>query len=76
MGLSQAENIKANLIKHGMDGDTPVAIVEEGTTTKQKVIDGLLSELDELALQACSPSLIIVGPVVALREKLNWFSHN
>ncbi len=76
MGLSQAENIKANLIKHGMNGDTPVAIVEEGTTTKQKVIDGLLSELDELALQACSPSLIIVGPVVALREKLNWFSHN
>ena len=76
MGLSQAENIKANLIKHGMDGQTPIAIVEEGTTTKQKVINGLLSELGQLALQARSPSLIIVGPVVALREKLNWFSQN
>ena len=76
MGLSQAENIKTNLIKHGMDGQTPIAIVEEGTTTKQKVINGLLSELGQLALQARSPSLIIVGPVVALREKLNWFSQN
>ncbi|OCG21025.1 uroporphyrinogen-III C-methyltransferase [Gilliamella sp. wkB108] len=76
MGLSQAENIGKQLIKHGMDINTPVAIVEEGTTTKQKVISGVLSNLAQLSIQACSPSLIIIGPVVALREKLNWFSQH
>ena len=76
MGLSQAENISQQLIKHGMDINTPVAIVEQGTSTQQKVTTGLLGDLVKLALSACSPSLIIVGPVVALREKLNWFSEH
>ncbi|OCG20365.1 MULTISPECIES: siroheme synthase CysG [unclassified Gilliamella] len=76
MGLSQAENIEKQLIKHGMNANTPVAIVEEGTTTKQKVVSGLLCDLAQLSLQACSPSLIIIGPVVALREKLNWFAEH
>lgn len=74
MGLSQAANIQKQLLTHGMDIQTPVAIVEEGTTTKQKVFSGVLENLPDLAQQACSPSLIIVGPVVALRKKLNWFS--
>lgn len=76
MGLSQAENIQKQLIKHGMDINTPVAIVEECTTTKQKVFTNVLQNLSHLALQACSPSLIIIGPVVALREKLNWFAQH
>lgn len=76
MGLSQAENIEKQLIKYGMDANVPVAIVEEGTTTKQKVVSGVLGNLTQLSLQARSPSLIIIGPVVALREKLNWFSDN
>ncbi|WP_294833981.1 siroheme synthase CysG [uncultured Gilliamella sp.] len=76
MGLSQAQNISQQLIQHGMNEQTPVAIVEEGTSTKQKVVAGLLCDLASLALQARSPSLIIVGPVVALREKLNWFSNH
>jgi uroporphyrin-III C-methyltransferase/precorrin-2 dehydrogenase/sirohydrochlorin ferrochelatase len=38
------------------------------------VIEGELSQLGTLALQAASPSLIIVGSVVSLRSKLNWFS--
>ncbi|MCO6540598.1 MAG: uroporphyrinogen-III C-methyltransferase [Gilliamella sp.] len=74
MGLSQASNIEKQLIKYGMNANTPIVIVEEGTTTKQKVISGQLCDLAQLSLQACSPSLIIIGPVVALREKLNWFS--
>ncbi|WP_392558528.1 siroheme synthase CysG [Orbus mooreae] len=73
MGLSQAESIRTQLINHGMDSNTPAAIVEEGTTTKQKVLVGTLDNLHELALQARSPSLMIIGQVVALREKLNWF---
>jgi len=76
MGLSQAENIQKQLILHGMEANTPVAIIEEGTTTKQKTLTGSLKELSNMALQARSPSIIIIGSVVALREKLNWFSHN
>jgi len=76
MGLSQAGNIQKQLILHGMDVNTPTAIIEEGTTTKQKVISGTLQNLSEIALQARSPSIIIIGSVVALRDKLNWFSYS
>lgn len=76
MGLSQAEAISQQLIKHGMDINMPVAIIEAGTTIKQKVLTGLLKDLTQLALQVHSPSLIIVGTVVALREQLNWFSEH
>ncbi|XKM13235.1 siroheme synthase CysG [Orbaceae bacterium ac157xtp] len=73
MGLSQASNIQNQLIKYGMDAKTAVAIVEEGTTAKQKVMTGRLDNLTEIAQLAHSPSLIIIGPVVALRKKLSWF---
>lgn len=74
MGLNQAATIQENLIRHGMSPDMPVALVENGTATVQRVVDGPLSQLGELAQQVQSPSLIIVGRVVALRDKLNWFS--
>lgn len=76
MGLNQAVAIQENLIKHGMSPDMPVALVENGTAIVQRVVDGTLSELGTLAQQVQSPSLIIVGRVVALRETLNWFSNH
>ncbi|WES68846.1 siroheme synthase CysG [Superficieibacter sp. HKU1] len=76
MGLSQASNIQENLIKCGMSGDMPVALVENGTAIKQRVVSGVLSQLSSLAQQVESPSLIIVGRVTELRNKLNWFSHH
>ena len=75
MGLNQAAAIQAQLIAHGMESDMPVALVENGTSVKQRVVSGLLNELGELATQVESPALIIVGRVVALRDKLNWFSN-
>ncbi len=74
MGLNQAATIQQNLMAHGMSPEMPVALVENGTAIVQRVVDGTLSQLGELAQQVQSPSLIIVGHVVALREKLNWFS--
>ncbi|SQA03618.1 Siroheme synthase [Serratia marcescens] len=53
---------------------TPVALVENGTSCRQRVIEGELGQLGALSLQAASPSLIIVGSVVSLRSKLNWFA--
>lgn len=76
MGLNQAATIQQKLLEHGMEADMPVALVENGTAIKQRVVDGTLAELGELAQQVVSPSLIIVGRVVSLREKLNWFSHH
>jgi uroporphyrin-III C-methyltransferase/precorrin-2 dehydrogenase/sirohydrochlorin ferrochelatase len=73
MGLNQAAKIQEQLIAHGMQADMPVALVENGTSVQQRVVSGALLELGELAQQVKSPSLIIVGRVVALRDKLKWF---
>ena len=74
MGLNQAATIQVQLIEHGMEADMPVALVENGTSVKQRVVSGELRQLGELAQQVESPALIIVGRVVGLRDKLNWFS--
>ncbi|MBS1203741.1 MAG: cysG [Proteobacteria bacterium] len=73
MGLNQAATIQAQLIEHGMQANMPVALVENGTSVQQRVVSGDLSQLGELAQQVESPALIIVGRVVALRDKLKWF---
>jgi uroporphyrin-III C-methyltransferase/precorrin-2 dehydrogenase/sirohydrochlorin ferrochelatase len=58
-----------------MRGDMPVALVEKGTTPEQKVHTTTLTKLPDLVANETihAPTLIIVGEVVKLREKLNWF---
>ena len=75
MGLLSLADLTFNLIKNGMKKDTPVAVIESGTTSKQKVIIGKLSHIRSKVSRANikSPALIIVGEVVNLRQKLNWF---
>ena len=73
MGLGQAGEIQQQLIKHGMRSDMPVALVENGTSTRQRVVTGTLNELELLAGQVSSPSLMIIGSVVSLRDSLRWF---
>ncbi|HHI5410419.1 uroporphyrinogen-III C-methyltransferase [Vibrio metoecus] len=73
MGLSNAAAIAEQLQQHGRDANTPVAIIERGTQTSQKVRIGTLQTLPSLAIQAQSPALIVVGEVVALANKLHWF---
>ena len=53
----------------------PVALVQQGTTHNQRVYTGTLSNILERVEQdpPQPPALIIVGEVVRLREKLNWF---
>ncbi len=75
MGVGNLENISENLMKNGKSKDTPVAIINWGTTSKQKTVEGTLENIYDIA-QAANikpPSLIAVGDVVALREKLNFF---
>jgi uroporphyrin-III C-methyltransferase/precorrin-2 dehydrogenase/sirohydrochlorin ferrochelatase len=73
MGLMKASHIQQQLLQHQRGADTPVAIIERGTQKQQKVLTGKLHQLAELAEGAASPSLIVVGEVVKLSEKLHWF---
>ncbi|MBI5438440.1 MAG: uroporphyrinogen-III C-methyltransferase [Nitrosomonadales bacterium] len=76
MGLHGLETLCAELVGHGLPGNTPAAIVQQGTLQNQRVITGTLATLPNIAqtekLQA--PTLIIIGGVVTLREKLAWFN--
>jgi uroporphyrin-III C-methyltransferase/precorrin-2 dehydrogenase/sirohydrochlorin ferrochelatase len=76
MGLHGLATLCAELVSHGLSGDTPAAIVQQGTTKNQRVITGTLATLPEKAEveQLHAPTLIIVGGVVTLRKKLAWFN--
>lgn len=76
MGLGALNEIAQQLIQHGAPARMPAAIVEKGTTQAQRVIAGTLETLPYLVRNVGleSPSLIIVGEVVALRQRIQWFA--
>ncbi|TDY02724.1 siroheme synthase CysG [Thiohalophilus thiocyanatoxydans] len=75
MGLHGLPAICENLVKHGLADRTPAALVEKGTSQEQKVHLGTLATLPDLVKNndIKPPTLIIVGEVVALHDKLKWF---
>lgn len=73
MGLKQSGYIAQQLMSNGIDQQMPCAIIENGTRREQRVLTGKLSELSELATQAVSPALIVIGSVTSLHNKLKWF---
>ncbi len=75
MGLHGLAELCGKLIEHGMPDTTPIAIVQHGTQPTQRVFTGTLATLPAIAEreQPVAPTLIIVGGVVTLREKLAWF---
>jgi len=75
MGLVGLPTICAELIRHGRAASTPAALVQQGTTRNQRVFTGTLADLPELVAQheVHAPTLVIVGEVVQLRDKLAWF---
>ncbi len=75
MGLMSLPHICRELQAHGMPADLPAALVQQGTTPQQKVYTGTLSTLTGIAEKhkPKPPTLIIVGEVVELRDKLNWY---
>ena len=76
MALKGAQHLSEQLIAHGLRDDMPVALVEKGTTPEHKVHTTTLVKLPDLVANEIihAPTLIIVGEVVKLREKLNWYS--
>jgi uroporphyrin-III C-methyltransferase/precorrin-2 dehydrogenase/sirohydrochlorin ferrochelatase len=75
MGLHGVPDICEGLTGHGMPASTPVALVQQGTTQNQRVFIGTLATLPETVQkqEIKPPTLIIVGEVVRLHDKLSWF---
>ena len=75
MGRSSLPALCTELVKHGLPRDWPAALVEEGTSSRQRVIAGTLDDLTAKVEKAgvTGASLVIVGEVVKLRERLQWF---
>ncbi len=75
MGMDNLADWTKSLIAHGMPAATPVAIVHRGTTGRQKSVAGTLGTIADLAARENlqPPAISILGDVVTLRDKLNWF---
>ena len=75
MGMKNLPDIARNLIEAGLSPDTPAALVHWGTTAKHRSLAATLGTLHEEGVRQgfTNPSVIIVGKVVTLRDRLNWF---
>jgi uroporphyrin-III C-methyltransferase/precorrin-2 dehydrogenase/sirohydrochlorin ferrochelatase len=75
MGLAHLDFLMKEFLRHGADSALPVAIVENGTRASQIVVTGNVGDIAGKAVAAGlrGPTIIIVGEVVGLRDKLNWY---
>jgi len=75
MCVKNLETITEKLIQEGLNPETSSAIIRWGTRPEQKVITGTISEIAKLAkdYKITPPAILIIGDVVKLREKLNWY---
>ena len=75
VGLQSITEICRKLIEHKMLVSTPIALVQQGTTKTQRVLVGELQSMPKLVeeTELKAPAIIIIGTVVTLRKKLNWF---
>jgi uroporphyrin-III C-methyltransferase/precorrin-2 dehydrogenase/sirohydrochlorin ferrochelatase len=76
MGSVGLDKICQALMAHGSPEDLPIALIQQGTTINQKVITGTLATISALVANQHikAPTLIIIGTVVTLHNKLAWFS--
>lgn len=75
MGVKNLADITKQLLAGGKNAETPAAIIENGTTIHQRVVTGRLDDIAKIATKAQikSPAVTVIGEVVNLRDKLNWF---
>lgn len=75
MGTDRIGHIAETLIAHGMQRETPVSLVRWGTTGRQQSVAGTLADIGAAAAAAKiePPTVAVIGEVVRLRDKLNWF---
>lgn len=75
MGTDRIGEIARILVEHGMDGRTPIALVRWGTTGRQRSVEGTLDTIGQVLAESgvTPPTVAVIGEVVKLRGKLNWF---
>jgi len=77
MGVQRIRELAASLVAHGMPAETPVGMVRWGTTDQQQSIQGTLATIADVVADKNfkPPAVTVIGEVVKLRQKLNWFEH-
>jgi uroporphyrinogen III methyltransferase/synthase len=77
MGTENLGDWTQSLIAHGMSASTPIAVIQWGTHGRQKSVAGTLANIARLVAEKTivPPALTILGDVVSLRDKLNWFEN-
>src|SRR5579864_539624 len=77
MGVTRLRSLCRVLIREGMNAATPAALVQSGTTARQRTVVASLDELPDLVAEAClgPPALLVIGEVVSRRAALSWFEH-
>jgi len=75
MAASNLPRIVERLVRNGLPPTTPIAVIERGTWPSQRTIRSVLGEILEVVAttRVVAPATIVVGPTVALRERLRWF---
>ncbi|TKI53682.1 uroporphyrinogen-III C-methyltransferase [Lysinibacillus mangiferihumi] len=75
MGVGNLPYIQQQLLQYGRDAQTPVALIHWGTCAQQKTVLGTLATIVDVVQQEeiQNPSMIVIGKVVTLREKIQWF---
>ncbi len=75
MGMANLPHIIEQVIASGCTPSTPIAVIQEGTTPRQRVVTGTLATIVNMVENAGlhSPVIIIVGEVVRLRDSLAWY---
>jgi uroporphyrinogen III methyltransferase/synthase len=75
MAMERIAEIARTLISNGMSPDTPVGMVRWGTTGQQSSIQGTLATIEKIIAENKfgAPAVTVIGNVVNLRDKLNWF---
>jgi len=76
MGLHGVGVVSSQLMTHGLPADTPVALIQQGTTQNQRVVVTTLDRLEQTVRDEAlkPPTIIIVGKVVELHKTLQWFT--
>lgn len=77
MGMEHIEEIFKKLIENGKDKNTPAAVIMRGTTSKQRMVTGDLTNIVKKAKEEelKAPCIIVVGEVVSLNKYLNWYNN-
>ena len=70
MALGRLAEIAAGLLAHGLDPDTPAAVVASGTTADREVAVATIEQIAEVASELQAPALVVIGDVVSLAERI------